>query len=66
MCGVFVCVCVCVCGVCVCVCVGYIMCESEFGLIVGDERGGAIKVRPTVHQKVTDKNFLTEMESAIK
>ena len=49
-------------NLCVCVCVW----ECEVGLSVGDERGGDIKVRPTLHQKVTDKNFLTEMESAIK
>jgi len=42
------------------------VCECEVEPSVGDERDGAIKVRPTVHQKVTDKYFLTEMESAIK
>jgi hypothetical protein len=33
---------------------------------VGDERGGDIEGRTTLHQKVKDKNFLTEMESASK
>ena len=41
------------------------MCECEVGLRVGDDREGDIKSRPMLHQKVTDKNFLTEMESAI-
>jgi len=52
--------------VCVCVCVCVTVWECEVELRVGDERGGDIKVRPTLHQKETDKNFLTEMESAIK
>jgi hypothetical protein len=45
--------------VCVCVCV------CEVGQRVGDERGGDIKVRPTLYQKVTDKVILTEIESII-
>jgi hypothetical protein len=49
----------------VCVFVCETVCECEVGLRGGEDRGGDIKSRPTLHQKVTGKDFLTEMESAI-
>ena len=49
-----------------CVCVCDSVWECEIGMRVGNERGGDVKVRPTLHQRVTDETFLTEMESAIK